>query len=237
MMPGPGRFISEDKIKGFTSMPCTLNQYSYCWNRPLDYVDLDGKFPWLIIPVVIGAVMLTGCTAEGAYKSYEGLGEPITDFPPVSEPSTSVRPEEFVDSNFQQYPESTNYLFLSEEEKLFVATVCGESIGQGDLAWRAIANVIMNRVSSKRYPDTVTEVIQQNKAFSSYTDQDPEYIKAMKYLENRTYEDETYEKVISTVMKIYSGDDLNDITQGSLMYFSPKSMIPPGTMPRGNLTN
>ena len=45
-------------------MPCTLNQYSYCWNRPLDYVDLDGKFPWLIIPVVIGAVMLTGCTAE-----------------------------------------------------------------------------------------------------------------------------------------------------------------------------
>ena len=52
---GIGRFISEDKIKGFTSMPCTLNQYSYCWNRPLDYVDLDGLWPsWNDIKTTVG---------------------------------------------------------------------------------------------------------------------------------------------------------------------------------------
>ncbi len=40
-----GRFISEDKISGFVIAPFTLNRYGYCWNRPLDFVDLDGRFP------------------------------------------------------------------------------------------------------------------------------------------------------------------------------------------------
>ena len=44
MMPGPGG-IRKGKIKGFISMPFTLNQYGYCWNWPLDYVDLDGLQP------------------------------------------------------------------------------------------------------------------------------------------------------------------------------------------------
>ena len=37
-----GRFVSEDKIPGFTIMPLTMNRYSYCWNQPMDHVDLDG---------------------------------------------------------------------------------------------------------------------------------------------------------------------------------------------------
>ena len=39
---GAGRFVSEDKIPGFTSVPDTLNRYNYCWNQPMDYVDLNG---------------------------------------------------------------------------------------------------------------------------------------------------------------------------------------------------
>ena len=37
-----GRFASEDLIKGYLSFPNSLNQYSYCWNQPIDFVDLDG---------------------------------------------------------------------------------------------------------------------------------------------------------------------------------------------------
>jgi len=42
--PGTGRFISQDQITGFTGLPQSLNQYVYCWNQPIDFVDLDGLF-------------------------------------------------------------------------------------------------------------------------------------------------------------------------------------------------
>ena len=42
--PNTGRFISKDQITGFTGLPQSFNQYAYCWNQPLDFVDLDGLF-------------------------------------------------------------------------------------------------------------------------------------------------------------------------------------------------
>ena len=44
--PTTGRFVSEDKIKGFIEFPQSLNPYSYCWSQPLNLVDLDGMFPF-----------------------------------------------------------------------------------------------------------------------------------------------------------------------------------------------
>ncbi|MCL1990257.1 MAG: RHS repeat-associated core domain-containing protein, partial [Defluviitaleaceae bacterium] len=43
--PETGRFISQDLVKGFKEAPYTLNQYTYCWNDPLNLVDLDGLMP------------------------------------------------------------------------------------------------------------------------------------------------------------------------------------------------
>ena len=39
-----GRFVSEDAVKGFSHKPLTLNIYTYCFNKPLDFVDLDGNY-------------------------------------------------------------------------------------------------------------------------------------------------------------------------------------------------
>lgn len=44
-MPRTGRFTSKDIIKGIQAAPYTMNEYSYCWNRPLNFVDRDGAFP------------------------------------------------------------------------------------------------------------------------------------------------------------------------------------------------
>ena len=44
---GAGRFISEDLIKGHIAVPYTMNHYSYCFNRPMDLVDLNGMWPSL----------------------------------------------------------------------------------------------------------------------------------------------------------------------------------------------
>ena len=42
-----GRFVSEDFLKGHIAVPYTMNHYNYCWNRPMDLVDLNGMWPSL----------------------------------------------------------------------------------------------------------------------------------------------------------------------------------------------
>jgi len=37
-----GRFVSEDKIKGNLYIPISINAYVYCYNQPINYIDLDG---------------------------------------------------------------------------------------------------------------------------------------------------------------------------------------------------
>lgn len=39
-----GRFVSEDFLKGHIAVPYTMNHYNYCWNRPMDLVDLNGMW-------------------------------------------------------------------------------------------------------------------------------------------------------------------------------------------------
>ncbi|MBE5899357.1 MAG: hypothetical protein E7279_07110 [Lachnospiraceae bacterium] len=41
--PLHGRFMSEDIVKGDRMMPISLNSYVYCYNKPEDYVDVDGR--------------------------------------------------------------------------------------------------------------------------------------------------------------------------------------------------
>lgn len=58
-----GRFVSEDKVRGFVILPYTLNHYGYCWNNPECYIDLDGRFAFAaLVGAGIGAV--TGIAAQ-----------------------------------------------------------------------------------------------------------------------------------------------------------------------------
>ena len=65
---GADRFVSEDVVKGHVALPHTLNSYTYCWNRPLEHVDLDGRIAWEVVALIalgIGVAMgLTGCGTE-----------------------------------------------------------------------------------------------------------------------------------------------------------------------------
>lgn len=44
-MPYVGRFTARDVVKGSPFAPATLNEYAYCLNDPLGYLDLDGLAP------------------------------------------------------------------------------------------------------------------------------------------------------------------------------------------------
>jgi len=49
-LPQMGRFSGADLIKGSTDTPITLNEYTYCWNQPLVWVDVDGLHPTIPPP-------------------------------------------------------------------------------------------------------------------------------------------------------------------------------------------
>lgn len=53
-----GRFVSEDKVRGFIAFPYTLNHYTYCWNDPEDFKDMDGN--WVTIAIGAGVGALAG---------------------------------------------------------------------------------------------------------------------------------------------------------------------------------
>jgi RHS repeat-associated protein len=70
--PNIGRFGSEDIVKGFVKVPITLNQYTYCWNRPITLVDLDGKIPFILNIVQSVAI-------DAARDVLETVGNTIND--------------------------------------------------------------------------------------------------------------------------------------------------------------
>jgi RHS repeat-associated protein len=45
--PQMGRFTAQDILKGSVTFPATLNGYSYCYNNPINFADLDGLSPKL----------------------------------------------------------------------------------------------------------------------------------------------------------------------------------------------
>ena len=51
-----GRFAGVDENKGFIICPQTLYSYTYCFNNPYKYLDMDGNWITIAIGVAVGAV-------------------------------------------------------------------------------------------------------------------------------------------------------------------------------------
>ena len=71
-----GRFVSEDKIRGFIDSPETINHYLYCWDNPTKLIDLDGNCPMLIgagIGAVFGGLIGGGATIASSLIKGEDI--------------------------------------------------------------------------------------------------------------------------------------------------------------------
>ena len=129
---------------------------------------------------------------------------------------------------------------LTESQRIFVATIASEAIGENTLSQQAVAHVIMNRVDDStrewRHLNTVVDVISQPWAFTGFHLQEPQYILAINYLNNRTGDNQLYENLINLVLPIYNRTNtgMEDMTGGSLLFYSPRSMVPAGSTPNWN---
>lgn len=121
---------------------------------------------------------------------------------------------------------------LTYEQKMFVSVIIAEAGGEEQMYWEIVANSIMNRLYNPqdvfKNVESVEDVIVQKYQYSGYNDHN--YIKAMEYLNNRDGSNKRIEDIINTVMPIYNGD-VADTIDGAQWYYSPKSMVPIGTIP------
>ena len=76
---GAGRFVSEDKVRGFIDVPYSLNHYNYCWCNPMIYVDLDGRFA-LAALVGAGVGAVAGIAAQAITDIVTGQKPSIKNY-------------------------------------------------------------------------------------------------------------------------------------------------------------
>lgn len=85
--PLTGRFAARDRHAGMGGVPQTLNKYSYCWNSPLGYVDVNGLWPSLQ-NICDGVESATESVFEGAHEAWNSVAEPVKQV--VSDKGTEV---------------------------------------------------------------------------------------------------------------------------------------------------
>jgi len=120
-----------------------------------------------------------------------------------------------------------SYMTEREELTIFVATIYGEAAGHSPASWKAIANVIRNRLRQgrewKQYK-SVLDIIQHTQ-FDAYTKKNAPYKQAYDYLTgaNRHAPDgQRIEAVRHAVEPIYF-DDERDTANGAVLYYSPRA--------------
>lgn len=112
---------------------------------------------------------------------------------------------------------------MSEELKLFLATIYGEAALSSSCAWHAIASVILNRVNSREWRDmdTVEAVIRES-GFDAYKETNGPFLRAMRCFETGDLaKNSKLVKLLDTVLPLYERK-LAPIPH-IVMYYSPKA--------------
>lgn len=116
-----------------------------------------------------------------------------------------------------------NFADLSDDEILLVTTIYGEAGGCSEDSWKALANIIMNRIGTREWKNYTNPVdIIKNTGFDAYTNPNAPYRKAETYFKNRDFSDEKIEKLVQTVIPIFRGET-EDTTNGCVLYYSPEA--------------
>ncbi len=107
-------------------------------------------------------IEIANTVTAGSYQPELAVDPVVTDSSAESESSTVSDVEEVVSK------QQTSSLTLTEEEIELIALVTmAEAEGECEEGKRLVIDTILNRVDSKRFPNTVHGVVYQKNAFSS----------------------------------------------------------------------
>ena len=102
---------------------------------------------------------------------------------------------------------------MTNAQDFLARTLWAEARGEGREGMIAVANVVMNRVKSARYPDSVVGVVFQEWQFSAWNPGDPNRRKALTVTED----DKLFQLALSIAGEAVHGT-LPDITGGAMHY-------------------
>lgn len=103
---------------------------------------------------------------------------------------------------------SSSYNATPEEFRMLCCVVQREVANLGEYHKKIIVNVILNRVDSNRFPDTISEVLHQKNQFPTIVN----------YYDTTFEPDET---TIKAVTEVLSGK-CPDLSKGALCFYNPK---------------
>lgn len=109
----------------------------------------------------------------------------------------------------------------SEEFIKYVGTVAGEAGGCSITTWKVVAHCIKNRVGFAEWVNArdVSDILKKN--FDAITDKNAPFKKAVTEMHTGKISDHTQD-IIDAISPIYQGLE-EDITNGVVLYFSPKA--------------
>lgn len=163
------------------------------------HLDLEDLEPSLKEEYAEGAVLAAGKSALEADKIFKNLG--------IGELQVSVSGQRVVD---YQVMESWDVWNLSQEDREVLLRIVEAEAGSEDEDGRLlVANVVLNRVASDKFPDTVPEVVfQQGKGVTQFSP-----VASGSY-----YRVKVSEKTVAAVERALKGED---ISEGAL-YFAAR---------------
>lgn len=173
-------------------------------------------FAWLLLALPLAATATVAETpqADEAVRKAEVLEQVVAPDMQVSEPAEplSAQDAEVVD------PQGSDP--LEEPLTCLARSIYWEAKGVPGLDMESVANVVMNRLASEEFPNTICEVVKQGSEqspcqFSWWCDGRPDQV----------VEDEAYE-VAKEVARRALNQQLPDRTDGAL-YFHDRTVQPP----------
>lgn len=106
-----------------------------------------------------------------------------------------------------------------EAVRLLALTMWGEARGDGPQSMRAVGHVIMNRVKSPRFGDTVKDVVWKRKAFSCWNENDPNRasMSNLSSMPSQSLDRVRWKQAVDIAKQIMAGKS-QDPTNGAMFY-------------------
>jgi RHS repeat-associated protein len=154
--PMAGRFFSVDPGRDYDfSHPQSFNLYAYVRNNPVNAVDPTGRYSW-----ARSTSSLSSTETYGGWESVLGFGDTLF-FRTMPQEAPGGGGGAAAQANEAAASEATQ----EKQVELLARLLYAEAGGEGTVGMQAVAAVVMNRVASPNFPDTVEKVILQKGQF------------------------------------------------------------------------